>query len=45
MNRRFLGIKLSVYMTIIICLIASFLVWLAAGVDIDADIIQNLFAG
>lgn len=45
MNKKFLGIKLSVYMTIIICLIASFLVWLAAGADIDVDIIQNLLAG
>ena len=45
MNKKFLGIKLSVYMTVFICLIASFLVWLVAGADIDVNTIHNLLKG
>ena len=45
MNKKFLGIKLSVYLTLFICLVASFLVWLVAGANIDVDTIGNLLTG
>ncbi len=33
MNKKFLGIKLSVYLTAFLCLIAAFLLWLFVNIS------------
>ena len=33
MDKKFLGIKLSTYLTVLVCLIAAFLLWLCVNVS------------
>jgi len=40
-NKKFLGIKISVYLTILICLLASFLIWIVTSTSFNVGTLQS----